>query len=252
MITRVIIGILIISFALVVIDSAEGLVNFKKYKVINSPNVCGDKLCSEIDERIAKKGESSRNIKVCGDIVCSDFSEKPKLINKSSPFGQLKLGIAIDLIQCKEGQGIVIKKTNQTPACVNSENIKKFREKGWAISEQMQDEIFADIVSNRMKGVESSKTLEDFDVSIVITPEEINSQRYLVFDGDGWHRLHNVEITITGEMFSESVRTKTNNRGGLHMFWPIPDGIGGGMYNIFATDGISQYEIDIPMSPKMQ
>jgi len=252
MITRVIIGILIIGFALVVIDSAEGLVNFKKYKVINSPNVCGDKLCSEIDERIAKKGESSRNIKVCGDRVCSDFSEKPKPINKSSPFGQLKLGIAIDLIQCKEGQGIVIKKTNQTPACVNSENIKKFREKGWAISEQMQDEIFADIVSNRMKGVESSKTLEDFDVSIIITPEEINSQRYLVFDGDGWHRLHNVEITITGEIFSESVRTKTNNRGGLHMFWSIPDGIVGGMYNIFATDGISQYEIDIPISPKMQ
>jgi hypothetical protein len=252
MITRVIIGILIIGFALVVIDSAEGLVNFKKYKVINSPNVCGDKLCSEMDERIAKKGESSRNIKVCGDRVCSDFSEKPKPINKSSPFGQLKLGIAIDLIQCKEGQGIVIKQTNQTPACVDLENIKKFREKGWAISEQMQDEIFADIVSNRMKGVESSKTLEDFDVSIIITPEEINSQRYLVFDGDGWHRLHNVEITITGEIFSESVRTKTNNRGGLHMFWPIPDGIIGGMYNIFATDGISQYEIDIPISPKMQ
>ncbi len=252
MITRVIIGILIIGFALVVIDSAEGLVNFKKYKVINSPNVCGDKLCSEIDERIAKKGESSRNIKVCGDRLCSDFSEKPKPINKSSPFGQLKLGIAIDLIQCKEGQGIVIKQTNQIPACVNSENIKKLREKGWAISEQIQDEIFSDIVSNRMKGIESSKTLEDFDVSIIITPEEIYSQRYLVFDGDGWHRLHNVEITITGEMFSESVRTKTNNRGGLHMFWPIPDGTGGGIYNIFATDGISQYEIDIPISPKMQ
>ena len=24
------------------------------------------------------------------------------------------------------------------------------------------------------------------------------------------------------------------------MFWPIPDGIGGGMYNIFATDGITR------------
>ncbi len=63
MITKVIIGILVIGFAIGVIDSAEGFIEFKKYKVINSPKVCGDKLCSEVDERIAKKGESSRNIK---------------------------------------------------------------------------------------------------------------------------------------------------------------------------------------------
>jgi len=89
--------------------------------------VCGDKLCSEVDERIAKKGESSHNIKVCGDRLCSDFSENPKPFNKSSPFGQLKLRIKIDLIQCKEGQEIVIKKTKQIPACVNLEKKKKLR-----------------------------------------------------------------------------------------------------------------------------
>jgi len=81
MITKIILGILIIGFTLRLIDSAEGI-EFKKYKVVNSPKVCGDKLCSEVDEKIAKKGESSRNIKVCGDRLCSDFSEKPKQINK--------------------------------------------------------------------------------------------------------------------------------------------------------------------------
>ncbi len=35
--------------------------------------------------------------------------------------------------------------------------------------------------------------------------------------------LHNVEITISGEEFEESVRTKTDNRGNLNMPWPIPD-----------------------------
>ena len=249
MITRIIIGILIIGFAIGIIDSAEGLIKFKKYKVINSPKVCGDKLCSEVDERIAKKGESSRNIKVCGDKVCSDFSDKPKPINKSSPSGQLKLGITVDLIQCKAQQQIVIKKTNQIPACVNSENVEKLRNKGWAISEQMQKEIFAEIASNRMKGIESSKTLDDFDVSLNITAEEINNQRYLKFDGEGWHRLHNVEIAITGDWFFESVRTKTNNRGGLDMLWPIPDLVGGKIYNIFATDKIHEFEIDIPIAP---
>ena len=75
MITKIILGILIIGFTLSLIDSAEGLLEFKKYKVINSPKVCGDKLCSEIDEKIAKRGESSLNIKVCGDRLCSDFLE---------------------------------------------------------------------------------------------------------------------------------------------------------------------------------
>ena len=35
-------------------EQAEGLVEFKKYKVINSPKVCGDKMCSEVDEERAR------------------------------------------------------------------------------------------------------------------------------------------------------------------------------------------------------
>src|SRR5210317_1326363 len=110
MIKKIILGILIIGFTIGFIESADGLIEFKKYKVINSPKVCENKLCSEIDEKIAKKEESSHNIKVCRDRLCSDFSDDVKILNKSSPFGQLKLGIAIDLIQCKEGQEIVVKK----------------------------------------------------------------------------------------------------------------------------------------------
>ncbi len=189
MILRILIVVLAIGFTIGLIDSAEGFIEFKKYKVINSPKICGDKLCSEVDEKVAKKGESSRNIKVCGDRLCSDFSEEPKPLNKFSPFGQLKLGIAIDLIQCREGQEVVIKKTNQMPACVDSENVEKLREKGWAISKESQEEIFADIAFNRMQANESAKTLADFDVTITITPEEINDERYLLFDGYGWHRI---------------------------------------------------------------
>ncbi len=55
MIIKIIIGILIIGFSLGIIDSAEGFIEIKKYKVTNSPNVCGDKLCSEIDEKICKE-----------------------------------------------------------------------------------------------------------------------------------------------------------------------------------------------------
>ena len=251
MITKIILGILIIGFTLSLIDSAEGLVEFKKYKVINSPKVCGDKLCSEVDEKIAKKGESSRNIKVCGDRLCSDFSEKSKPFNKSSPHGQFRLGVALDLIQCNERQELIIRTTNSLPACVKSENIEKLREKGWAISEKVQQKMFEEFIEDRKKGISSSRTIEDFDVSITIIPEEINDKRYFSFDGNGWHRLHNVEITITGENFEESIRTKTDDRGHLNMPWPIPDDIQGGMYNIFATDGIHEFEITIPIAPSL-
>jgi len=109
--------------------------------------------------------------------------------------------------------------------------------------------MFEEFIEDRKKGMGSSRTIEDFDVSITIMPEEINDKRYLAFDGNGWHRLHNVEITITGEGFEESVRTKTDDRGHLNMPWPIPEDIRGGMYNISATDGIHQYEIKIPITP---
>ena len=251
MITKVVIVFLVIGLGYALIDSAEGLVEFKKYKVINSDKVCGDKLCSEIDEKIAKKGESSHKIKICGDRLCSDFSPITKSFNRSSPFGQIKLGIAIDLVQCKEGQELVIRSTNFLPTCINAENVEKLREKGWAISEKEQQEMFEEFIENRKKGIVSSKTLDDFDVTITITTEEINSQRYLMFDGYGWHRLHNVEITITGGEFSEMLLSKTDDRGHLNMPWPIPDEVGGQKYNIFATDGIHEWEIDIPISPIM-
>ena len=138
MITRVIIGILMANFVLTMADSADRLVEFKKYKTINSSKVCGDKLCSEAYEKSAKKGESSKNVKVCGYEIGSDVSENLEHINKSSPLGQIKLGVVLDLVQCKENQKLVIKKTNQSPACVNLESIRKLREKGWTISEQMQ------------------------------------------------------------------------------------------------------------------
>jgi len=231
------------------VEQAEGLVEFKKYKVINSPKVCGDEMCSEIDEKRAQKGLSSRDIKVCGDRPCYEISSKLLDHRDSSPYGQYRLGMNIDLIQCKQTQEVVIKKTTLFPACVDTKNVEKLREKGWAISEQKQEEMFREISKNRISNIESTAQIE-LDVFLSIVPEEISNQRYLMFDGNGWHRLHNVEITISTSDFSESVRTKTDDRGHLNMPWPIPDIADGRVYHIFATDGIHEYDIDIPISPK--
>ena len=233
------------------LEQAEGLVEFKKYKVINSPKVCGDKMCSEIDKERAMKGLSSRDIKVCGDRPCYDISvDSEKLLNKSSPMGQLKLGIPIDLIECREGLELVVKTTSLSPACIKKQNVEKIRESNWAISDIQQQEMFERLAQERQNEGVSAKTLQDFDVSLNIETDHINNQRYLVFDGYGWHRLHNVEITISESIFSESIRTKTDDRGHLNMPWPIPDTVGGRVYHIFATDGIHQFDIDIPIAPK--
>ena len=252
MIVRLIIIILVFGvLSSFLFEQVEGLVEFKKYKVINSPKVCGDKMCSEIDEERAKKGSSSRDIKICGDKPCYDISvDSEKILNKSSPIGQLKLGISIDLIECKEGLELVIKSTDLSPACIKKENLEKIREMNWAISDIQQQEMFDRLVQERQSVDISSKALQDFDVSLNIETDHINYQRYLMFDGYGWHRLHNVEITISDSTFSESIRTKTDDRGHLNMPWPIPDTIGGRVYHIFATDGIHEFDIDIPIAPK--
>jgi uncharacterized protein YjbI with pentapeptide repeats len=58
-------------------NDANGFIEIKKYKVINSPDVCGEKLCSPPDEQKAKKGMSTRDIKICGDRPCDAKSETP-------------------------------------------------------------------------------------------------------------------------------------------------------------------------------
>lgn len=245
------IGLISMSY-LISETQADGLVEFKKYKVINSHKVCGDKLCSEIDEQRSQKGLSTRDIKICGDRPCHDItSKKITPFNKSSPLGQYKLGIALELIECKEGQTIIIKTTNLLPACVNIENIGKFRERNWAVSEQIHQEIFEKRADDRKKGLVAEKILADFDVGLNIIPDEISNQRYLVIEGFGWHRLHNVEITVSSQDFEESIRTKTTDRGYLNTLWQIPDLVGGKMYNIFATDGIHEFELDIPIAIKL-
>ena len=203
------------------LESAEGFVKFEKYKVTNSDKVCGDKLCSDVYEKIAKQGRTSHNIEVCGSQLCSDKSVIESRV----------------LMECKDQQQLVVKSTTLLPACVNISSVDKLRDMGWAISEEHQEKLFED----------DMLLIDGARLSII--PSELSNQRYLVIDGYGWHRLHNVEITISSFDFEESIRSKTTDRGDLDTLWPIPDFVGGKIYHIFATDGIHEFELDIPISP---
>lgn len=56
---------------------ASGFIEIRKYKVTNSQDVCGDKICTAMAEQRAKKGLSSHETDICGDRQCYAKTWKP-------------------------------------------------------------------------------------------------------------------------------------------------------------------------------
>ena len=213
------------------VSSSEGFIEFKKSHRSNTPEVCGIELCDKID---------------------SDTYKIRK--NHSTPLGQYTSGTPLDKIICKENLEFVIKSSNWHPACVKSESVTKLIQIGWAANPDEYENIHAATANKEDQQLQSIREhlkrfpLKSSDVGIGITPNTVDGKRYLIFDGYGWHRLHNVEITISNEGGEvEFLLTKTTDHGDLYMPWQIPNTILAGLYNITATDGIHTYEISIPI-----
>ena len=51
-----------------------------------------------------------------------------------SPLKQIKSGILSENVSCRDGFGLVIKASNEMPACVKESSAGKLVERGWAIS----------------------------------------------------------------------------------------------------------------------
>ena len=102
-------------------SSAQVIFEAKKAYEINSPKVCGDRLCSEMSSK-SRPAEKSQK-------------------NTDSPLGQFSLGITLDKIRCKANYELVIKAVNWHPACVNPSNVQKLIEIGWAASKTEQEDI---------------------------------------------------------------------------------------------------------------
>lgn len=65
----------------------------------------------------------------------------------------------------------------------------------------------------------------------------VSGWKMILFQGDGMHRLHNVEITISGsDGFIVRLLTKTTDRGVFYMPWIIPATLEKGTYDVVATD----------------
>ncbi|MEK0327827.1 MAG: hypothetical protein QQN54_04530 [Nitrosopumilus sp.] len=226
--------IILISLGLTV-SLAEGgtnIIEFKKAHVTNSPKVCGDKLCDEVS-----KEESSYSI--------------PK--NSHSPMGKYNMGIPIHKIICQPHSIFVLKLSNWHPACVKPDSVQRLVDIGWAASLEDLENIFA---ASAKKEIPQFAPLKEYrkeyplyeGLGMSIESDTIYDEEYLIFNGYGWHGFHNVEITISNNLGEvEFMMTKTDPDGILYLPWKIPDTITSGWYQVYATDGINEYEIDIPI-----
>jgi len=55
-------------------------------------------------------------------------------LGKWNPREQVKIGIALSDIFCKDNLQLIFKSTNNSPACVKSTSVEKLVERGWAKS----------------------------------------------------------------------------------------------------------------------
>ncbi len=209
-----------------------GLIEFKKKYVINSPDVCGDKMCDETAEQ--------------------DISSKHK--NRHTPLSQYNLGIPISKITCKAHLEYVLKLSNWHPACVKPENVQKLVDMGWAANSEEFENIMSASTTKEEPQFAPLEEYRDYyplreGFGMAITTEQIAGEYYLIFNGYGWHGFHNVEITISDETNEvEFLMTQTDPQGVLYVPWKIPDYVTSGWYHVYASDGIHEYEIDIPIS----
>lgn len=225
--------IIVISLGLItsVAEGGTNIIEFKKKYVTNSPKVCGDKLCDEVSKE--------------------DSSNPPK--NPHTPMGQYNLGIPIHKIFCNPNSVFVLKFSNWHPACVKPDSVQKLVKKGWAANPEEYENI---LIASAKKEVPLFSPLKEYrkifpnyeGVGMEISPDSISGEPYLIFRGYGWHGFHNVEITFSKN--SENVQfmmTQTDPDGTLYMPWRIPDDFLSGWYKVYATDGINEFEIDIPI-----
>ena len=80
---------------------------------VTSDQVCGDKLCSEIDK--------------------TQTPSVTSFVYFPPPLKQISQGIDPSNVTCAEGKALVLKQSNGSPACVNFSSVEKLIARGWAI-----------------------------------------------------------------------------------------------------------------------
>ncbi len=228
------IGLLILLFGICSIGFATayaqfpGSVKVYKYKPTMVPYVCGDKLIEGTD---------------CQAEI--------------SPLMQYKQGIASEKISCKKGLVLVLKNSNNSPACIKSSSAKILEERGWASiiytktdSQEPTDPIIIskirDIGAKPLVLANENFVMRNHTPNISITLSEVYGWDIMDFKGTGFRGLHVIDIIISNDQFEVELKTKTSQiTGNLDMPWIIPSTLKSGDYDIEITDQVSSHHLKI-------
>jgi len=205
-----------------------GLIEIKKWRVINSPEVCGDKLCEELE------GDSG-----------------------IPPLKQFNEGISLEKIRCKQGFELVLKTSNNHPACVKESSLDILVQRGWAtvLDIIIKQHIPVDAESAEKarqlgtKGVvlaSESFVMDENNPTVTITSSDINGQDALIFEGSGFRGFHVIDVIVTNDFgFEAELKTKTGMQGTLYMPWLLYESLATGTYNVEFSDRVSSHDITI-------
>jgi len=205
-----------------------GLIEIKKWRVINSSEVCGDKLCEELE------GDSG-----------------------IPPLKQFNEGISLEKIRCKQGFELVLKTSNNHPACVKESSIEILVQRGWAtvLDIIIKQHIPVDAESAEkarqigIKGVvlaSESFVMDENNPTVTITSSDINGQDAIIFEGSGFRGFHVIDVIVTNDFgFEAELETKTGMQGTLYMPWLLYEPLAPGTYNVEFSDRVSSHDITI-------
>ena len=220
-------GICSIGFA-TAYSQFPGSVNAFKYKPTLVPYVCGDELIEDTD--------------------CQA---------RISPLMQYKLGITSEKISCKKGLELVLKNSNNSPACIKSSSAKILVDRGWASIIYSKNDlqvstdpiitlIIRDIGAKPLVLANENFVMIDYTPNISITLSEVYGWDVMVFKGTGFRGLHVIDIIISNDQFEVELKTKTSQiTGNLDMPWIIPSTLKSGEYDIEITDQVSSHHLKI-------
>jgi len=166
-----------------------------------------------------------------------------------SPKKQMAQGVEPKDVICKSGLELIFKKTDRIPACVKPESVQRLISINWAMDKFEQNNVFSNLPAKSNESVTTSKVGSTQNLILNITPDYIDGQRQLIFEGSGWKGFHVVTIHITNNQgYFYELKTKTAQSGELFMPWFIPQDLNGGIYHFYAFVGDQSFEIDIPIT----
>jgi len=145
--------------------------------VTNSDKVCGDRLCSEVDESFTNE----KTWKL------SEFIDSPKQ--------QMKNGILPSEVECKVGLVPILKSSDNLPVCVKPQTAKKLIERGWATEEsQVAIQLEQNIQNQIIQTIPASSGIT---VNFYVNDDDLNTSPNGI---DIISTSELIEITINGIM----------------------------------------------------